>query len=65
MDKEKVQRDLHVEFQKLEKTLLEQSQKTFIEEGYNRLNQLQKILLELFKEQKNHENIDNTTSKTR
>ncbi|MCK6597439.1 MAG: hypothetical protein L6Q37_03680 [Bdellovibrionaceae bacterium] len=65
MDKEKVQRDLHIEFQKLEKTLLEQSQKTFIEEGYSRLNQLQKILLELFKEQKNHENIDNTTSKTR
>jgi hypothetical protein len=65
MDKEQTQRDLLLDFKKLESSLKEQSDKTFVAEGYNKLNQLQRVLLELVKEQIGYENTNSTTSKTR
>lgn len=60
-----MERDIYVEFKELEKALKEQSDKTFLKEGFNNLNQLQRILLELVKEQIGYENSNSSTGKTR
>ncbi len=60
-----MERDIYVEFKELEKALKEQSDKTFLNEGFNNLNQLQRILLELVKEQIGYENSNSSTGKTR
>ncbi|MBN8536261.1 MAG: hypothetical protein J0M15_04375 [Deltaproteobacteria bacterium] len=60
-----MERDIYVEFKELEKDLKEQSDKTFLKEGFNNLNQLQRILLELVKEQIGYENSNSSTGKTR
>lgn len=65
MENDKRQNDLYLDFKKLEQDLKEQSDKTFLAEGYSKLNQLQRILLEMVKEQLGYENTNSTTSKTR
>lgn len=60
-----MERDIYVEFKELEKALKEQSDKTFLKDGFNNLNQLQRILLELVKEQIGYENSNSSAGKTR
>ena len=60
-----MERDIYVEFKELEKDLKEQSDKTFLKDGFNNLNQLQRILLELVKEQIGYENSNSSAGKTR
>lgn len=60
-----MERDIYAEFKELEKDLKEQSDKTFLKEGFNNLNQLQRILLELVKEQIGYENSNSSIGKTR
>lgn len=65
MDNEQKQRDLYLEFKKLEERIQRHSDETYLSEGYSKLNQLQRILLEMVKEQLGYENINSSTSKTR
>lgn len=65
MDNEQKQRDLYLEFKKLEERIQRHSDETYLSEGYSKLNQLQRILLEMVKEQIGYENINSSTSKTR
>ncbi len=65
MDNEQKQRDLYLEFKKLEERIQKHSQETYMSEGYSKLNQLQRLLLEMVKEQLGYENTNSSASKTR
>lgn len=65
MDNEQKQRDLYLEFKKLEERIQKHSDETYLNEGYSKLNQLQRLLLEIVKEQFGYENTNSSTSKTR
>jgi hypothetical protein len=61
MEQNQKREDIGAEFRTLEKSLQTQVSETFMKEGYSKTNQLQRILLEIIKEQIGYENTRRST----